>query len=442
MWYNLEVDKRKEKPMSVSQSIATTKPALLAAKEEKRLGIHSFHRYYGKLIPAIPRAYIRLFSKENDLICDMFAGSGTTAVEAANLNRDFLGVEINPLCESIVRAKLGNYDVSVLDKIANNLKVLVENDRSEVKECEIPFVINRDHWFKEFVQKQLVVIERNFEKALTELKIKSRDYDIYQNFLAVTLSAIVKQVSNADTMHVFPGRSKRMRRLEAEGKISIDVNKTFFNALCKRIKYIKEFGAHNNSNKILLADSSSVDLSAYKGKVRLVVTNPPYISSVRYAETLKLELYWTQRVKNSEEYTKLSTSMIGNDRIEKSKVDDITYLGIDSVDKIIDTLSAIDKKQAKVVSDYFTLMEKVIKNMQLVLQANGKVVMKIADSKIRKVTVKTGYLLADIANKHGFETVEIFNDKINSNSRSLLTARNTYSDIILEDNIVIWKKKS
>ena len=39
------------------------------------------------------------------------------------------------------------------------------------------------------------------------------------------------------------------------------------------------------------------------------------------------------------------------------------------------------------------------------------------------------------------ELVDMFNDKINENSRSLLTARNTYSDIILEDNIVIWKKK-
>ena len=36
------------------------KSVLDSVKEEDRLGVHSFHRYYGKLIPAIPRAAISL----------------------------------------------------------------------------------------------------------------------------------------------------------------------------------------------------------------------------------------------------------------------------------------------------------------------------------------------------------------------------------------------
>ena len=46
-----------------------------------------------------------------------------------------------------------------------------------------------------------------------------------------------------------------------------------------------------------------------------------------------------------------------------------------------------------------------------------------------------------IAELNGFKFIEMFNDKIDDNSRSLTTARNTYSDIILEDNIIIWEKK-
>ena len=42
-------------------------------KEEKKLeraDIHSFHRYYGKLIPAIPSYFIKKFTKENDIVFD------------------------------------------------------------------------------------------------------------------------------------------------------------------------------------------------------------------------------------------------------------------------------------------------------------------------------------------------------------------------------------
>ena len=58
------------------------KKALDNAKGEKRADIHSFHRYFGKLIPAIPRAYIESFTKKGDTVGDLFSGSGTVAVES------------------------------------------------------------------------------------------------------------------------------------------------------------------------------------------------------------------------------------------------------------------------------------------------------------------------------------------------------------------------
>ena len=44
------------------------KTKLDEAKLEKRANIHSFHRYYGKLIPAIPHTFIKEFTNENDLV--------------------------------------------------------------------------------------------------------------------------------------------------------------------------------------------------------------------------------------------------------------------------------------------------------------------------------------------------------------------------------------
>jgi len=38
---------------------------------------------------------INYFSKENDLVLDVYSGSGTTGVVCNKLNRNFIGFEIN-----------------------------------------------------------------------------------------------------------------------------------------------------------------------------------------------------------------------------------------------------------------------------------------------------------------------------------------------------------
>ena len=85
-------------------------------------------------------------------------------------------------------------------------------------------------------------------------------------------------------------------------------------------------------------------------------------------------------------------------------------------------------------------MEQIIIKMNTLLKENGKVVVKISDSKVKKTKVETGKFLSLIAENHGFKLNTVFLDKINENSRSLTTARNTYSDIILNDYIIIWDK--
>ena len=422
----------------ISNMNSNFKSILDGVKKEKRLGIHSFHRYYGKLIPAIPRAAIHEFTNEGDLVFDPFVGSGTTAVESLYAERNFLGIEINPLSVSIATIKSSNYDVEILKELEKRIINLVENDNDSVSEEEKPFCVNREHWFKDFVQNDLIIIRRNIPAAINF--IEEPEQRKYNDFLLGVLSAIVKQVSNADTAHVFPGISKRMRSLEAEGKIKIHVLDTFRCALKKRINYVEEFGQHSTSTTILEGDSSNVDLSAYENKADLVVTNPPYISSVRYAETLKLELYWMGVCKTAKEYMDLSNSMIGNDHISKKQYQEKHLTQYDFINEYIHILFDIDPKQAEVVYEFFTLMEHVVKNIHYVLKPGKKLVMKISDSKIRKIKVPTGKLLTQIALINGFKLVDYFDDKINENSRSLLTARNTYSDIILEDNIIIWEK--
>ena len=217
MWKNIETNYEKKREFNmyfVNDYASDFKTTLDETKKEKRLGIHSFHRYYGKLIPAIPRAAIRKYTKKGDVVFDPFVGSGTTSVEARYAERNFIGIEINPLSVMISRIKTSDYDLSVLKDLEKKILLLIENDNSPVLDTEKPFCINREHWFKNFVQEDLIKIKRNIHPAVSF--ISQDEQKKYEDFLLGVLSAIVKQVSNADTAHVFPGISKRMRKLELE----------------------------------------------------------------------------------------------------------------------------------------------------------------------------------------------------------------------------------
>lgn len=54
-------------------------------------------KYRGNWSPYIPRNLLLRYSNEGDLVLDQFAGGGTTLVEAKLLNRNIIGVDINPL---------------------------------------------------------------------------------------------------------------------------------------------------------------------------------------------------------------------------------------------------------------------------------------------------------------------------------------------------------
>lgn len=419
------------------------KEILDTEKENKRADIHSFHRYFGKLIPAIPSAYIKQFTKKGDTIGDLFSGSGTVAVESKILERNFVGCEINPLAHFISTVKTRKYDIEKLNMInlILNEKLYDKEYLNKLNLGDVPFCINIDHWFKPQVIVDMITIKSVVDDTIEHLKYNKKDSQNYKEFYYAVISSIIRTVSNADPQHVFPGISKRVRKMEEEGKIHKDAKKTFLNAIKKKSKYFDIYtGKEETTINIINGDSVRGKFNRYSNSVDLFITNPPYISSVRYIETMKLEMYWLEYLKSQDEYGVLAKQMVGNDKIAKKDIDDSILTNYDIINNKINELRQIDSKSAYIVTKYFNDMEKVIHNMNIMLKDHGKVIMKISESNVKKVKIDTGEFLTIIAENHGFKLKDVFLDEINENSRSLMTARNTYSDIILNDNIILWEK--
>lgn len=58
-------------------------------------GRHS-NEYHGNYIPQLAQQFFERFTKKKDIVLDLFLGSGTSAIEAVNMGRRCIGVELKP----------------------------------------------------------------------------------------------------------------------------------------------------------------------------------------------------------------------------------------------------------------------------------------------------------------------------------------------------------
>ncbi len=96
--------------------------------------VHRLHPYKGKFIPQLVKYFIddhvnnfkkEVFFKSGDIILDPFAGSGTTLVQANELNIHSIGIDISKFNCTITESKLQDYDiVSLLRDVKNIINSL------------------------------------------------------------------------------------------------------------------------------------------------------------------------------------------------------------------------------------------------------------------------------------------------------------------------------
>lgn len=87
--------------------------------------------YRGNWSPYVPRNLMLRYSKEKDWVLDPFLGGGTSAIEAALLNRNFVGIDINPVSIELAQNNLENIVTDSMIEIrqgdACNMSFLKDN---------------------------------------------------------------------------------------------------------------------------------------------------------------------------------------------------------------------------------------------------------------------------------------------------------------------------
>ena len=117
MMYYIILEKIKEEILIVLQpnNFSPEQTTIWSFPERGKWATHS-GQYRGNWSPYVPRNLILRYSKPGDWILDQFLGSGTTLVEAKLLNRNAIGVDINPQSVSISETNL-NFECETQSKI-------------------------------------------------------------------------------------------------------------------------------------------------------------------------------------------------------------------------------------------------------------------------------------------------------------------------------------
>jgi len=109
-------------------------------------------KYRGNWTPYVPRNLILRYSKPGDWILDQFTGSGTTLVEAKLLNRNAVGVDINPQSVSISEKNI-QFDSNSISKIyvregdATKLD-FIKDGKSFISEINSLKLLNNDYFLE------------------------------------------------------------------------------------------------------------------------------------------------------------------------------------------------------------------------------------------------------------------------------------------------------
>ncbi|RLF77912.1 hypothetical protein DRN38_07790 [Thermococci archaeon] len=65
----------------------------------------------------IPKRLIKLYSYRNEIVLDPFLGSGTTAKAALNLNRNCIGIEVNPKYLTLIKKSIGLSQQRLINRV-------------------------------------------------------------------------------------------------------------------------------------------------------------------------------------------------------------------------------------------------------------------------------------------------------------------------------------
>jgi hypothetical protein len=420
--------------MTYARSISTGQINKLYAEDG---AAHDWYRFVLSFPPHLVESYIERFGlTENNRVLDPFCGTGTTLVESRKLGIDGVGIEGNPMAHfaSAVKVDWSPDPEKLLEhatRVADNAYTVLQKEGIEDHEHPSLFTprdLNGSE-LKTLAQDKLKLLLTNsispipLHKTLVLLDAieASRDDNFYRHERLALAKALVYSISN---LHFGPEVGVGKMKPDA---VVVGVWLNNVRAIANDLRELKQFS--DVESKIHLSDARQPQQVLELESIDAVITSPPYPNEKDYTRTTRLESVLLGFINNKSELQALKRGLMRSNtrNVYKGDEDDQWIAEHNEIQRIaaeIETkrielgkTSGFEKLYAKVTKLYFGGMARHLADLRKCLRTGAQLAYVVGDqASYFRVLIRTGQLLADIADSLGYEIVaiELFRSRLST----------------------------
>jgi DNA modification methylase len=329
------------------------------SKQRQASSLHEIS-YRACFKPQLPDYFIQKFTNAGDLVYDPFGGRGTTALQAALHGRKIIQNDINPLSIILTKPRLIPPSIDQIDKRLRSIDLDMKSTAVDLdlkmffEEKTLNEIINLRNYF---IDKNLSKSGDNIDEWI-QMVATNRLTGHSSGFFSVYTFPPNQAVSQKAQIRI---NEKRKQKPQYRDTKSIILKKS--KSLLRNINSLEHRNLLNASKEAIFLTKPANETSEIKdNSVNLVVTSPPFLDIVQYAQDNWLRCWFNNF--NAEE--------IGSN---------ITI--------------------PKDLESWNLVMEKVLEELFRVLTSGGKVAFEVGE--IRKNTIKLDEEIVPIAAKVGFK---------------------------------------
>ncbi len=388
---------------------------------------HNWYRFVLSFPPHLVREYLQRFEiNSNQQVLDPFCGTGTTLVECKKLNISSIGLEANPFACFASQVKV---DWSPdPDGLLEHARMVAELTLVKLEEAGIEdnplFYSNSQSVANKSLQTlspetlKLLLTDSisplPLHKTLVLLEVLKEycDERYYHHELLALAKSLVYSISN---LHFGPEVGVGVLKSDAP-VVSTWLTEVRSIADDLRILPITETG----SALVYPADARQ-PLSVLKpGSVDVVITSPPYPNEKDYTRTTRLESVLLGFIRDKAELQKFKRGLVRSNTRNVYKGDDddqwvSEHSEIQNIATAIEArrielgkTSGFERLYATVTRLYFGGMARHLAELRVALRPGAYLAYVVGDqASYLGVMIRTGHLLAQIAQSLGYELVSI-----------------------------------
>ncbi len=252
--------------------------------------VHGLHPYLGKYIPQLVEIFLRKYFTAGQTVLDPFVGSGTTLVQANELNIHSIGYDISAFNVLLCQVKTDNYDVKKAEAeakdILEKIRIATQPSNGQLSLWQtVPPDIQIPQTEDDYLR--LWYAPQTLRELLTYRQlIENEDYE-YKNLLRIILTRSARSARLTTHFDLdFPKKPQREPYWCYKHSRTCTPTEEAFKFLKRytidTIRRISEFMQLRTDAEVDVyhADSRMADVPPVDG----IITSPPYVGLIDYHE--------------------------------------------------------------------------------------------------------------------------------------------------------------